>query len=234
MLIACSSHLIGFYSTYFSWKRQKVTSCPRTPQGNFEDRERVKIYPDVDLTVDIMDPKTKTIVRVTGRADWAFGYSGRQEIAHGTYLVAIEAKRYELFSCGQSQLLTHLAILRELCIRAGKTNIIAQSFYTDGYWYCFMAVDVDGKIERSPIYDISSQQDRKTVFNFIITILEAALKSSPTVTPAKADEQHDKEINNFEGEIWSMFYSPYPADMVKEFDATPEVDLDDWFRRCKK
>ena len=227
MLIACSSHLIELYPTYFSPKRQKVTSRPSTPQCDFEDREKVKIYPEVDLTVDVMDPKTKTTVRVTGRADWAFGYSGRQGIAYGTYLVAIEAKRYELFGCGQSQLLTYLAILRELRIRAGKTDTVAQGFYTDGYIYCFMAIDADGEIERSPIYDISLLHGRKTVFNFVVTILETALKSSPTVTPTKAGKQRDEEINNFKGEIWSMVYSPYPSDKVEEFDATPEVDLDD-------
>lgn len=102
MLIACSSHLIGLYPFYFSRKRQKVTSRPSTQQGDFEDRETVKVYPEVDLTVNVIDPKTKTIVRVTGRADWAFGYSGRQGIAHGTFLVAIEATRYGLFSCGKS------------------------------------------------------------------------------------------------------------------------------------
>ena len=226
MLIACTSRLIELYPTYFSRKRQKVTSRPSTPQGDFEDRETLKVYPEVDLTIDVMDPKTKTTVRVTGRADWAFGYSGRQGIAHGTFFVAMEAKRYELFSCGQSQLLTYLAILRELRIRAGKTNTIVQGFYTDGYRYCFMAMDAEGEIEKSPIYDISGQQDRKTVFNFIVIILEIALKSSPTVTPTKAGQQRDKEINNCDGEIWSMVYSPYLADGEEEFDATPEVDLD--------
>ena len=221
MLIACSSYLMGLYPTYFSRKKQMATSRPSTPQGDFEDRETVKVYPEVDLTVDVMDPKTKTTVRVTERADWAFGYSGRQGITHGIFLVAIEAKRDKLFLCGQPQLLTYLAILRELRIRAGKTNTVVQGFYTNGYLYCFMAIDADGEIEESPIYNIRLQRDRKTVFNFMVTILETALKSSPTVTPTKAGEQRDKEINNFDGEIWSTVYSPYLADGEEEFDATP-------------
>lgn len=90
-----------------------------------------------------------------------------------------------------------------------------------------MAIDAEGEIEKSPIYDITGPQHRKTVFNFIVTILETALKSSPTVKPTKAGEQRDKEINNFDGEIWSMVCSPYLADGEEEFDATPEVDLDD-------
>lgn len=227
MLIACSSHVIRLHPTYFPGKKQKVTSRPSTPQLDFEIRETVKVYPEVDLTVEVIDPKTNTPIRVSGRADWAFGYSGRHKVAHGTFLVAMEAKRYGQFSSGQSQLLTYLAILRELRIRAGKTDTVAQGFYTDGYLYCFMAIDTDGEIDQSPIYNINGKHDRKTVFNFIVSILETALKSSPTVTPTKAGEQRDKEISNFEGEIWSMVCSPNLADGEEEFDATPEVDLDD-------
>lgn len=90
-----------------------------------------------------------------------------------------------------------------------------------------MTIDADGEIQQSSIYDINGKLDRKTVFNFVVTILETALKSSPTVTPTKAGKQRGKEINNFDEEIWSMVYSPYLADGEEEFDATPEVDLDD-------
>lgn len=227
MLIACSSHVMELYPTHFSRKKQKATSRPSTPQDDFEDRETVKVYPEVDVAVDVIDPKTKVTVRVTGRADWAFGYSGRQAAAHGTFLVAMEAKRRGLFSSAESQLITYLAILRELRIKAKKTNAVTQGFYTDGYRYCFMAVDADGEIGESPVYDIRERQGRKTVFNFVVTILETALKCSPTVTPTRAGEQRDKEINNFSGEIWSIVYSPYLADGEDEIDATPQVDLED-------
>ncbi len=46
----------------------------------------VKIYPEVDVAVNVMDPKTEDTVHFTGRADWAFGYSGRQRGVHGTSL----------------------------------------------------------------------------------------------------------------------------------------------------
>lgn len=71
----------------------------------------VKVYPEVDVAVDVMDPKTKDTVHFTGPADWAFGYSGRQGAAHGTFLVAMEATRRGLFSSAEFQLLTYLAIL---------------------------------------------------------------------------------------------------------------------------
>lgn len=65
------------------------------------------------------------------------------------------------------------------------------------------------------------------IFNFVVTILETALKCSPTVAPTKAGEHSDKKINNFDGEIWSMVYSSYLADGEEEIEATPQVDLDD-------
>lgn len=148
-----------------------------------------------------MDPKTQSIVRVTGRADWAFNYSGRQEVAYETFLVAMEAKWHKLFGCGKSQHLTYLAILQELRIRVGKINAVTQGFYTDGYMYRFMAINAKEEIQESPIYNIDGRQDRKTVFNFIVTILDTPLKSFPTVTPTKTGKQYDKKINNFDGEI---------------------------------
>lgn len=76
-----------------------------------------------------------------------------------------------------------------------------------------------GRFWESQVYNIKEQSAKKTVFNFIVTILETALKYSPTVTRTKAGEQCDKKINNFGEEIWSMVYSPYLAD-------GEEIDLD--------
>lgn len=45
------------------------------------------------------------------------------------------------------------------------------------------------------------QQGGKTIFKFVVTILETALKRSPTVTSTKAGEHSDKVINNFDEEI---------------------------------
>jgi hypothetical protein len=46
---------------------------------------------------------------VTGRADWALGYSNAGD--EGTLLVAIEAKQRSEFSKGEAQLIAYLAIL---------------------------------------------------------------------------------------------------------------------------
>lgn len=54
----------------------------------------IKIYSGVELAVKVVDPTTNAEVRVTGRADWGFAYGGRYDAAHGTFLVAMEAKRW--------------------------------------------------------------------------------------------------------------------------------------------
>ncbi len=45
-------------------------------------------------------------------------------------------------------------------------------------------------------------------FNFIVTILEAAMKSSPSVCPIEATKQRNKEINDLTSEIWSQIHEP--------------------------
>ena len=216
---------MDLHSTQFSPKKQKVASRPGTPQDS-EVRERVKVYPEVELAVEVMDPYTKEKVRVTGRADWGFGYSGRHSAADGTFLVAMEAKRRDLFSTVEQQLLTYLAILRELRIKAGKTNVATQGFYTDGYRYCFMAINADGQVESSTIYEVMTSEGGKTIFNFIVAILESAMKCSPTVKPTKASEQQDNEISDFTGEVWTRIYVPYRSFPQIESDGEEEEVMD--------
>lgn len=119
MLIAYKLHIMEKYSHLFSPKKRKASSRPGTPQ-EIPIPERMKIYPEIEMAVDVVDPITKEDVRVTGRADWAFGYGSRDAAIDGTFLVAVEAKCRDLFSTAETQLLAYLAILRELRIRAKK------------------------------------------------------------------------------------------------------------------
>ena len=225
MLIACKLHVMELHPTHFSPKKRKVASRPGTPESS-EIQEMVRVYPEVELAVKVMHPTKNEEVCVTGRADWGFGYSGRNDVAHGTFFVVMEAKQRDLFSSAERQLLTYLAILRELHIRAGKTNAVTQGFYTDGYRYCFMAINADGQVESSLPYDVRHPEGGKTVFNFIVTILESAMKCSPTVTPTKAAEQRDKEISNFTGEVWLKVYVPYLSSPQIKSDGEEEEVMD--------
>ena len=96
MLIACKLHIMGLHPNHFSPKKQKLAAGSDTPQDS-EAREIVKIYPKVELAVEVVKPGTNEKVRVTGRANWGFGYSGRNGTVHGTFLVAMEAPRRDLF-----------------------------------------------------------------------------------------------------------------------------------------
>ncbi len=213
---------MDLHSTHFLPKKRKVANRQGTPE-NVEVREVVRVYPELELAVEVMDPKTKEKVRVAGRADWGFGYSGRNDATHGTFLVAMEAKRRELFSSAEPQLLTYLAILRELRIKAGKTNAVTQGFYTDGYQYRFMAINADGEVESSALYDVLTPEGGKTVFNFIVTILDSAMKCSPTVTPTKAVEQQEKEISNFTGGVWSEVSYPNVSPQIESVGEEEEI-----------
>lgn len=66
-----------------------------------------------------------------------------------------------------------------------------------------MAIKNDGEVHRSRLYEINvdEQGDLKTVFNFIVTLLEMACRSKPTTSPVK-DEKKVKEVegNNL---VWA-------------------------------
>ena len=107
--------------------------------------KRVKLFPESSLSVEMPNklvPNGKILV--TGRADWALGYSTAGD--EGTLLIAIEAKQRSEFSKGEAQLIAYLAILRENRLRARKTNIITQGFYSDGSRFAFICITADGTI----------------------------------------------------------------------------------------
>ena len=80
-------------------------------------------------------------------------------VEDGTFLVAIEAKRRELFSTAETQLMTYLAILREQRKRGGKLNAVIQGFYTDGHRYCFMSISTEGVVDTSRHFYIYNPGD---------------------------------------------------------------------------
>ncbi|KAL9103622.1 MAG: hypothetical protein Q9163_001349 [Psora crenata] len=180
----------------------------------------------MELGVEVMDPSIKEKIRVTGRADWAFGYGSRDSAIDGTFLVAIEAKQRSLFSTAEKQLLAYLSILREIHLKAKKTNVVTQGFYTDGYRYCFMAINNYGQVESSLTYDVMTKEGGKTIFNFIVTILESAIKSSPTVTPTKAAKQRDNKVGNYNAAVWPKVYVPYLSSRQTESDGEEKDSMD--------
>ena len=186
-------------------------------------RKPIKLYTESTISVEVPSrsaPNKKLLV--TGRADWAVGYSSKDE--DGALLVALEAKQRSEFSSGESQLIAYLAILRENRRKAGKTNIITQGLYSDGVRFAFVYIDNDGTIVQSPTWDIEAEGGLSMVFSFIVAMLETALKSTPTATPTKPGKQQDKEIQDFDDEVWSKVYKFIDEGLRVSDDSDDDMD----------
>lgn len=165
----------------------------------------IKLYSEPTISVEVPNqsaPNKKFLV--TGRTDWAVGYSSKED---GALLVALEAKQRTEFSSSKSQLLAYLAILWENRHKSGKTNIITQGFYSDGACFAFIYIDNGGSVVQSLTWDIEAEGDLDMVFSFIIAMFESALKSTPTAIPTKSGKQQNKEIQDFGDKVWSKVYS---------------------------
>jgi hypothetical protein len=177
-----------------------VNMPTKTPQ------KRIKLYPESTISVEIPNPSVPNgKFLVSGRADWTMGYSLKDK--DGALLVAVEAKRRSEMSAGESQLIAYLAILRENRCRAGKTNIITQGFYSNGTRFAFVCIKDDATIVQSPTWDTRAPGGLGMVFSFIVAMLETALKSTPNALPTKPGVLQDKEIHNFDNEVWSKVYA---------------------------
>ena len=174
----------------------KATTKPKKP---------IKLYPESHISLEIQNQSVANVkFLVSGRADWAMGYSSKDE--DGALLVAVEANQRSEFSAGESQLITYLAILRENRRRAGKTDIVTQGFYSDGAHFRFVCIKDDGTIMQSSIWEIRTEEGLSMVFSFIVAMLETALKSTPTASPTKPGILQDKEIHNFDDEVWLKIF----------------------------
>ncbi|KAI9777920.1 MAG: hypothetical protein M1839_008455 [Geoglossum umbratile] len=191
-----------------------ITATPQTPRRGVAGPKvsgvdsRVALFPELDISVKTVNRYTREPVIVQGRADWAFGYGTKRRL-DGNVIAAMEAKQTSEFSKGEAQLLAYLAILRENRHRAGKINTDAQGFWTDGTHYTFMCIRNDGVVGQSEPYNIVKEGDLKTVFNFIVTMFETAVRSTPNVSPTKPGHQRDGEIGSFSSEVWDRAYTSY-------------------------
>jgi hypothetical protein len=203
-----------------STPRKAVVNMPAA-----EPMKRVKLFPESSLSIEMRNKLiTNGKILVTGRAGWALGYSSAGD--KGTLLVAMEAKQRSEFSRGEAQLIAYLAILREHRLRARKTNIITQGFYSDGMRFAFICITADGIIEKSAIFEINFARDLKMVFNFIVTMMETAMKSTPNATPTKPGQLQEKEVDHYKDEVWSKVYALVEESVVMCSDDDMEDAID--------
>lgn len=166
------------------------------------------VFPELEMSVTMIDPTTRAPVRIAGRADWAYGYDTRGG-SSGSFVIAIEAKQRATLSTAESQLLAYLAIMREQRRAMSKTNVVVQGFFTDGRQYTFMSIDNDGKVQSSCTLAVMNAAGRKTIFNFIVKMLDTAMKSTPSASPTKPDEKRDRQVAHFDTEVWGKAYHRY-------------------------
>jgi hypothetical protein len=208
MLVQCRKYLRDKYQP--TKTEANFPSTPTKAVANIdiaaESMQHVMLFPEASMSVEMPNksiPDGRFLV--TGRVDWALGYSTAGD--EGALLIAMVAKQRSEFGKGEAQLIAYLAILRENRLRAKKVNITTQGFYSDGSRFAFICITADGNIERSSTFDIDFGRDLKMVFNFIVTIMETAMKSTPNATPTKPGQQQEKEINNFNDEVWSKVFA---------------------------
>jgi hypothetical protein len=146
----------------------------------------------------------------------------------GTVLLAIEAKRKENISDAEAQLLAYLATIRQLRIQANKKNVMTQGFFSDGVKYTFMCIRNNGTVMKSTQYDLSFNRHLKSVFNFLLSILITAAESSPNTSPTKPGPEQDKEIENFDRDIFVKVFEDVDYDIPTPVIYHDEIEEDEW------
>jgi hypothetical protein len=170
----------------------------------------IRVFPEMALSVRVTRGCQEWLI--SGIADWALGYGERATLEDGTVMIAVEAKRTENLGQAEAQLLAYLATIRQLRIQANKTNVMTQGFYSDGQKYTFVCIRNDGSVMLSGTYNLLHKGKLKTVFNFLLGMLDTAAKSPPHTSPTKPGPVQDKEIQHFDRDVF-----------VKVFEAEEEI-----------
>lgn len=224
MIIACSLKLQQIHSAHYDGSNFD----PYTPHG------LLTVYPELNLSTVLSEPTRHTPLRIAGRADWGFGYSARTaDGGKGSYVIAVEAKSPSELGSAESQLLAYLGMMRAERIAASKKNPVVQGFVTDGREYQFISINNDGLVRMSERLRIMHEGNRKTIYNWIITMMDTAIRGTPSASPTKQAVLRDQEINQFDSTVWRRSYNALVHSVeIKEFDEDT-MDLGDLFTGLK-
>jgi hypothetical protein len=196
----------------------KLTYEERSKEPVESDRPRtfdppLRIYPEMDMTVVVDDQRDYTRprnIQITGKANWALGHNRWTESGAGSVFLAVQASSSDL-GHAECQLVTYLATMRALRRQRFKRNDFVQGFYSDGSSFRFMAIDSDGSVLASTLYD--REHDLPLIFNWVLTMIEAAARSRPT----SAERDHD-EIEGFREKLFVRFYTPLHVRQAAELE----------------
>lgn len=231
MIIACKLAHLEKYPT----PDTERSSTPPPQESAFNCPLPLIIYPEIDLSVEVEDRRVDTKkgarrLRITGKADWAFGHGSRKESGTGTVLITVEAKNPDTFSKARSQLLTYLAIMKKLRRQEKKMGEYVQGFYSDGFRYCFISINQDNRVYGSKTYDCRFPDEIKVVFNWILDLLSSAAKSGPSTSPAKPGKEQDYELLDFQNQVFLRLYKPDidPQDLDVDLN-DPRMQIDELY-----
>lgn len=207
VIIACNMQLRAMYPDHHpAVKAPSSTtlrlSTPETLPG------LLTVFPKLEISVTTIDPATHAPLRIAGRADWAYGYDALSGCS-GSFVIAVETKQRATLGSAELQLLAYLAIVREQPSAMCKTTVVVQGFYTDGRQYTFMSIGNNGKVQSSCALAVMGTAGRKTIFNFIVKMLDTAMKSIPSASPTKPDEKRDRQVAHFDTEVRGKAYHVY-------------------------
>jgi len=144
------------------------------------------------------------------KANWALGHNRWTESGAGSVFLAVQASSSDLGQA-ERQLVTHLATMRALRRQRFKRNDFVQGFIADGNLFRFMAIDSDGSVLASTLY--GREHDLPLIFNWVLTMIEAAARSKPT----SAERDHD-EIEGFRENLFVRFYTPLHVRQAAELE----------------
>jgi len=193
--------------TYEERSKEPLESNPRT----FDPP--LRIYPEMDMTVVVDDQREYTRprnIQITGKANWALGHNRWTESGAGSVFLAVQASSSNLGQA-ECQLVTYLATMRALRRQRFKRKDFVQGFYSDGSLFRFMAIDSDGSVLASTLY--GREHDLPLIFNWVLTMIEAAARSRPT----SAERDHH-EIEGFREKLFVRFYTPIHVRQAAELE----------------
>jgi len=93
--------------------------------------------------------------------------------------------------------------------------VITQGFYSDRENYRFLCIRNNGTVMMSDMYDIYTRKTHlKTVFNFLLGMLNTAAESSPNTSPAKPGPEQDERVENFDQGVFVEVYKDIGIDDI--------------------
>lgn len=81
----------------------------------------------------------------------------------------------------------------------------------------FMGIDNEGLVAVSNVYDIRGHEQRKVVFNYIVTVLETAVRTGPTTNPA-IKEIRDADVEDVGRNLYRRNFHFGGLEMFNEDD----------------